>query len=143
MVVGAAAVVTDGRVRVADGRSPVGQLTAEAEAHHAHLAGDLLEVAQVLHGGRHVSAVLLGIRCLDQRECLFTARLVVGQVHPPFLPPEYVRGQHHESVQGILLGQGADVGVYTPDFLYQDQARAFAGGWQGQVGVESVAIAIG
>ena len=132
--VDAAAVVGHGRVHARGGRGQVGQAPAHAVAHGPDLTARCFgPAAQCVHRRADVSHGVLRLVGLHQRKGPLPVVARVAQLHPRRITPEAVRRQHHETVQRVLLGHGADVLVDAEDLLEQHQPRAVPFRRQGQV----------
>ena len=100
----------------------VGELAAEAEAHHANLAGAFLPSCEGGDGVLEISGELVGVEARAQGLGLGAALVGVGEIRSWLLPPIDVGGQDGEAVGGVAVADRANVVVRIEHLWKQHDA---------------------
>src|SRR5659263_425449 len=95
----------------------VGQTSTHAITHRAYLAGHLGPTAKSLNRCAQVIHRIGHIHTLHELKSFLCASFVIRQVDICLLPPENVGCDHDITIHGVLICDGADMSVDSPDFL--------------------------
>ncbi|MNU91297.1 hypothetical protein D3C71_811800 [compost metagenome] len=137
------AVVAHRHVGIGTAGRQVGQLAAQAEAQHTHLAAlraDLGARTQRRDGCLQVLQALGFVKALVERKC---ARHILRciEFHRRLLAPEKIGYQHHIPFLCVVVGDVTHGAVHSKNFLCKHQPWSAATGGCGEVSAKAAAAA--